>query len=656
MVPGGITEVVWHFAGYFQIINDIARDRIDYDPSAFRNLQDDYVTPRPNYESDPVFDPLDSQGLKTLEPAPFEELHTPRLLPIKSLSPSPPQPDLDSDGLAGLPRLSLPRGAGGGGGGAEFKITVQYQEGGQQTELEIKQHNFMVDNDNLLVLAHGEDLVCGLPLDAAFVAAQSDLIAQHSEAVLERMADEANDQIPKEWWIPQNGTGITEFVTTYNEDQVSQGGAPGAHSVQPGYYLNGVLQDPAPLPPYETPIPQPEPATDLGNGLGQWAETGANNSWNASLIVDLSESGRSMIVMGDYFKTNAIFQTNSIVDHDHVEMAGGDPLSILKGDNLTDNIADFVQHPGIYSDVKATFAGPHWNVDVVDGNYYSIHTVVQMNYLLDNDIVVQKSADSHYELYSGGNEQGNLAEVFDGTIHYDLIIVAGAYHGMNVIFQNNLLLNNDFIKMLADGTDPSQSVASGQNELNNKATIENYGDDNFEPMNQNLESLVSAVGAGTTTLDPSYGKFIDGSGGVFNVLYVKGDYYDLNAVWQTNVVSDVNMVMQFLDPPSAAALARDTDGAESQSVTTGKNLLTNDVAIIDVGATNTFVNGQVYGDTILVQANLLPDDKGHMLTQDAQALVPELIAFVNESQEETPAAQPILCTPVHEDPIASVTH
>jgi len=34
-------------------------------------------------------------------------------------------------------------------------------------------------------------------------------------------------------------------------------------------------------------------------------------------------------------------------------------------------------------------------------------------------------------------------------------VVQGAYHGMNVIFQNNILLNNDQIKMAADGTDPS---------------------------------------------------------------------------------------------------------------------------------------------------------------------------------------------------------
>ena len=654
MVPGGVTEVVWHFAGYLQIINDIARDRIDYDQSAFRSLQDDYVTPRPNYESNPDFDPLESLGLRTPELALFDELHNPRILPIKSLSPPPPQPDLDFDGPDGLSRFLQPRGAGGGGGGIEYKITVQYQEGGQQTQLEIKQHNFMLDNDNLLVMAHGDSLACDC--DTALITAQSDMIAEHSQAILDKMANEANDQIPKEWWIPQNGTGVTEFVTAHNEDQVSQEGVPGAHSVQPGYYLNGVLQDPAPLPPDQTPAPVPETAPDLGDGLGQWAEAGANDSWNASLIVDLSESGRSMIVMGDYFHTNAIFQTNSIMDRDHIEMAGGDALPAVKGENQTDNIADFVQHPGIYADLKATFAGPQWNVDVVEGNYYSVHTIVQMNYLSDNDIVVQKSADSHYELYSGGNEQGNLTEVFDGSIHYDLIIVAGAYHGMNVIFQNNILLNNDYIKMFANDTDPSQSAVSGQNELTNTATIENYGDDNFKPMNENLESLVSAMADGVTSLDPSYGKFIDGSGGVFNVLYVKGDYYDVNAIWQTNVITDVNIVMQFLDPASAAALARDADGAETQSVTSGKDLLTNDAAIIDVGATNTYVNGEVYGDTILVQANLMPTDKDHALTQDVHALVPELIAFVNESQDETPVVQAVVMTPAYEDPVGSVMH
>ena len=227
---------------------------------------------------------------------------------------------------------------------------------------------------------------------------------------------------------------------------------------------------------------------------------------------------------------------------------------------------------------------------------------------------------------------------------------------MNVIFQNNILLNNDEIKLLAEGAGSSQSVISGQNQLTNAATIENYGDDNFKPMNGDLNSLATAVGNGSTSLDPSYGNFVDGSGGVFNVLYVKGDYYDVNAIWQTNVTSDVNLIIQLLGTPSANALSLHPDDTGTQSVTSGNDLLTNDAAIIDVGATNTYVNGETYGDTILVQANLLPCDKDHALANDTHTLVPELIAFVNETQDEAPAAQPATSCSVHDDPIASVLH
>jgi hypothetical protein len=648
MVPGGITEVSWHFAGYLQIINDIARDRIGYDESAFRNLQDDYVTPRPNYESKPVFDELDSRGIKAPEISPFEELHKPHILPIKSLSPTLPEPDLEFDPSGGLPRFSLPRGAGGGGGGHEFKITVQYQDGGDQTQVEIRQHNFMRDDDNLLVMGDSSD--------TAHFSPQADILTDQAEAVLQRMADGANDQIPEQWVFPQNGTGVTEFIKVHDEDLASRDGEPGAYSVEPGYYLNGALQVPAPDSPHQAPAPEPAPAPDLGHDLGQWAEAGGNESWNAALIVDLSESGRSMIVMGDYFKTDAIFQTNSTMDSDHIDAAGGHAFETVTGDNRADNIADFVHNPGIYDSLMATFAGPRWNVDVVEGDYYNIHTIVQFNYLIDNDVIVQRSADTHYEAHSGENELGNLAEVFGGTIHYDLIIVVGAYHGMNVIFQNNILLNDDTIKLLTAGADPSQSIVSGQNELANTATIETYGDDNFKPMNDNLDSLVTALGDGVTVLDPSYGTYVDGSGGVFDVLYVKGDYYDVNAIWQTNVTSDMNLIVQLLETPSAGALALHPDGVETQSVTSGKNSLSNDAAIVDVGATDTYVNGEVYGDTILVQANLLPSDSGHTLAGDTSALVTELIAFVNESQDEQPATQPVGSMSIQEDPIASVMH
>jgi hypothetical protein len=393
---------------------------------------------------------------------------------------------------------------------------------------------------------------------------------------------------------------------------------------------------------------------DTGQGLGQWAVLGNNSSLNAALIIDLGESARTMIVNGDYFSTNAIFQTNTIIDHDHINVSDGPAPLVASGDDVMTNIADFVQHPGVYASIQATFAGPNWSVDVVDGNYYNVHILLQTNYLFDNDVVVQTSADTHYDLVDGYNQLGNLAQLFNGEIHYDLIVIEGAYHGMNVIFQNNLLLNNDQIYMAADGADSTRSVESGQNDLLNQATIENYGGDNFGEMTDGMRAILSALEAGATSLDPSLGTAVDGSGGVFNVLYVTGDYYDVNAVWQTNVTSDVNVIYQLQSQPSSGALAYFPDGAATQSVTTGGDSLINDTAIIDVGPTNTYVAGQVYTDTILVQANLLPTDQDQAVNADTQALIPELIAFVDDSQDDactTPAAIP---ASLQADPIASV--
>jgi hypothetical protein len=277
---------------------------------------------------------------------------------------------------------------------------------------------------------------------------------------------------------------------------------------------------------------------------------------------------------------------------------------------------------------------------------------------MDNDIVVQQGGSNHYDVLSGGNEQGNLLQLFNGSIHYDLIVVEGAYHGMNVIFQNNVLLSNDDITLLAGaGAHPTQTVNSGQNELLNAATIENYGNDKFAPVNDSLESIVGALREGQTTLDPAMGNLVPGSGGTFDVLYVSGDYYDVNAIWQTNVISDVNVILQLMHAPSDAAAKLHPGDDGTQSVTTGHDKLTNDAAIVDVGPTSAYVGGQVYGDTILVQADLVPTNADHALVKDTHALVPELIAFVGDTQhEEAPVPAPVVTTPPHDDAIASVMH
>jgi hypothetical protein len=641
MASASFVEIISHFAGYLQIFQDIARDRLDYDESIAPRPVIDYTTPRPNYDHPVTPDDMDTEASPAPAPIPEDPVHWARAHPVRPLG-DPQDPDLDFFPPSHGPNIRLPMPSGGAsGGGVDHHIRVEYQPGGEQSQVEIHQHNTLYDDDSLNMLPTSE-----LPLR----------LAADATATIERMADDANSHIPREWWIPQHGSEATDFLTTRDANWAASGGMPDAHSVQPGYYLNGVLQDPPPPPPDQTPPADRAPLPDTGHDLGQWAVLGSNDSLNAALIVDLGESGRTMIVNGDYFATNAIFQTNTTIDRDHIDMSGGTATPALTGDNEANNIADFVQHPGVYASIPATFAGPNWSVDVVDGNYYNVHTLVQTNYLIDNDIVAQSSSDTHYDLVSGYNQLGNLAEVFDGDIHYDLIVIEGAYHGMNVIFQNNLLLNNDRIVVEADGADPTQSVNSGQNDLLNEATIENYGGDNFGAMTAGLEAVLQALESGTKTVDPGLGMAVQGSGGVFQVLYIRGDYYDVNAVYQTNVTCDINVIYQLQSQPSAGALTYFPDGATTQSVTTGGDSLVNDAAIIDVGPTNTYVTGQVYSDSILVQANLLPPNQDQAVNADTHALVPELIAFVHDSQDEMSATHTMIPASVQTDPIASVLH
>jgi hypothetical protein len=642
MVPGGVTEILWHFIGHLRTIDDIARDRIGYDEGAPQEKLDDYKTDRPSFDARPDLDEFSTAPIPPPDIQLLDAIHALRALPSKHGSLPPFDADSDSNLLRPTPPVYF---GGGGGGGASDDIRIVYEKGGDQTELQVNQWNILSDND---VIGYGSGSIT--------ILAGANQLSFDASKLLLHMADEANMQIPSAWWMEQTNTGVIVAVQEFDKEQVDHGGVPNANSVAPGYYLNGELQTPTSNPP--TPLLGGDTTHDTGHGLGLWADAGGNVSFNGALIVDLSASAHSMIVMGNYFHTNAIFQTNSTMDQDHINAPDADPSAIVKGQDTADNIADFIQHPGVWASVPATFAGPQWHVDVVHGDFYSIHTVVQTNYLLDNDVIIQQGGGTHFNLVTGGNELGNLAQVFDGSIHYDLIVVQGAYHGMNVIFQNNILLNNDNITLATgDGTDPTQSVISGQNQLLNAATIENYGNNSFHPISDGLHGIVNSLGNGATDLDIQNGNLLPGSGGTFNVLYITGDYYDVNSVWQTNVTSDVNVLLQLLDAPSGAVQALHPDDQGTQSVITGQDKLTNDAVIVDVGPTNAYVGGQVYGDSILVQANLLPTDGDHAVNHDMNALVPELVAFVNEHQDETrdtpPAAPP---PPPHDDAICNVMH
>ncbi len=164
--------------------------------------------------------------------------------------------------------------------------------------------------------------------------------------------------------------------------------------------------------------------------------------------------------------------------------------------------------------------------------------------------------------------------------------------------------------------------------------------------------MVTAIEEEQPTLGPNYGWFVPGNGsGVLNVLYVTGDYYDINAIWQNNVISDLDTAIQYLAPTPPTENA--SDGTFTQSVSTGGNHALNEAIIVDVGATSSFVAGDVYQDTILIQGNLVAENNDKIVHGDPSALVSEIVAFTGEEcpqEEVTDIRAPI----VPDDTMASI--
>jgi len=635
MVPGGVTEIIWHFAGYFHFIDETMKDRFVYEDGGIRIRPDDYVinlkesTLKPDlneFETDKI--PFASE---TSDPVKPSESLRPALYPIRDL----PETDTDSDAARKIPIKKFHSASAGGAEGhmVDRKIALNYESGGEQLLLEINQTNSNNDDDELLVVAD---------------SGVTDLHDIDIGATLQDMIGAAEAQTPDSLALPQGSAAAVEFIAARDAETAENGGS-GDSSVTPGRYVNGERQDET-----QPPAAPEEPAVPDPSAKGQWAELGGNESTNAALIVDLKEGTNTMIVLGDFFKTNAIVQTNLFIDNDQIDVAGGIPALVIGDGNTADNIAEFEQRPGVFFEISGYFAGLQWNVDVVQGDFYDINLVTQKNLLSDNDVAVQESESAHYEAHLGENQQLNLTQIFDGEIKYDLIVVLGSFHGANLIFQYNVLLDSDILKILYGGEagdTTSQSAESGQNALLNDASIVSYGDDTFAPVDEEYDDLLAALASQAGTLDPSFGWLVPGNGsGVLNVLYVTGDYYDINAIWQINVIADVDTAIQYLNgqPPA-------DDGTLTQSASSGGNEASNDAVIVDVGSTSSLVGGEVYQDTILIQANLVTDDENKIVYGDPTQLVSEIVAFTgNDDTDQQTDATDTRAPVVQDDTMGSI--
>jgi hypothetical protein len=661
----GFDEGIRHFLGYLHIADALAHLDATYEGARFQKITIELVvTPPP--PSKPYLDveDLDSRPVRISNELLVEQM-------ISARTPPMPQEEDDVQGfLQGALRAIQTRPpaiadiAVRRDGAASREISVEYDDRAMQLLNSITQVNRMIDDD---VVSAGEISVWnGHAWAAGFAAAGS-------SELLQDLMKTAQDYTPSDIDIsPASDTAELIGFISARDAMWAEDRLPDRAPVEPGRYVDGVRSDEAPPSPVLAPsidgIQNAEWITIDGetsrtitgpsDGIGTVVHTGGNEATNAAVIRDLGGQNGSMIIKGDAYHTNAIVQVNLLVDSDKIDLvigAGLDPMlaeltrSASADGNTAHNIAEFVHH-----DYSAVLRGaafmPQWTVDVVDGDFYSVRALSQVNYNTDHDRVSQYSDTTFQQLRTGDNQQINITSIYDFN-QYDLVIIGGSYHSANWIFQKNIVVDNDWITSRLDGEDGSrQSAYAGGNSLLNEARITTYGNQDYLAINDAQRDLLSALERGDTTLQPHADWQLAGSAtGALRVLYINGDYYDLNLISQTNIISDIDQVAQWTS----------NDGAAVQGAVTGQNAALNNAQIIDVGTLSgsSYLGGDPYEDSILIQANFVVDEPDQV-TIHANGYVPELIAFAQHGDETADQGQisapTKICDPSHYDNPGSV--
>jgi hypothetical protein len=68
------------------------------------------------------------------------------------------------------------------------------------------------------------------------------------------------------------------------------------------------------------------------------------------------------------------------------------------------------------------------------------------------------------------------------------------------------------------------------------------------------------------------------------------------------------------------------------------------------------VNGEIYVDTVLIQAKLIEEDDDQVVIHDTDTLVSELVAFATPTEDETNLPPPTFVAIPQDDPMANVMH
>ncbi|HEY7232040.1 MAG TPA: hypothetical protein VH558_16905 [Pseudolabrys sp.] len=640
MVPSGVAEVVeliWHFSGYLRLDPDgVARVNIDYTgayppPEAPDQPPDNIINSYKPTPQDVDSDP--SPPVSLLGPDEYKWIihQTARAAEIAA-----PVHELKTASLPLKPPLLPPAADGDGGGGGINFISIDPLV--NQEIVDLRQVNNLINDDYASV---GPTILPLEPLDAWPMLAPMLVDAQHAVPV---------DLLPEEG----TSTSLLEFVNDRDADPVAAQSEESPYTVSSGTYVNGELQDPA------TDVHQitnekidvvtagldgrveqiPE---NLGPDVGiQKMSLGDNIVANDAVINSDSGLCGSMLILGNSYQLEAIFQTNVVTQTDHFEITPTGDAGINFIPNVVQNIADISDTGAI--DGPWTAAGPlHWSVNVLHGSLFDVKAMSQVNYISDNDVVSQTQSLGYSMILAGSNEQANVIDFESPMGQWDLIVIEGNYHRLDMINQTNVVLNVNYASQGWTGSggeeSASQGITAGNNAVINDASIIYFGATGSLGVTDDMIKLAQVLATETAPDASTIANAFPELMGTIHVLYVEGDYYNVNYLSQTNIISDANVAAQLLTK----------DGSGEQSISTGNNLALNVATIVDTGSLTTpYVQGTAYSDTILLQTNIITTDS-KVVTNDPAQLAPEVVAFTGTDASDHPNDTPQLFAPPPQD-------
>jgi hypothetical protein len=644
MVPGGVSELIWHFAGYLQLTPEVnGAPGVLYEGAGTYAIGLDETPGHGHgraHERPEHLGSTRSGFAELVAPSPYHWYLRPhgKFSHLPVIHVHPPK--------IALPKLPMPSLPSPGGGDSHLSVPVTYQGGGDQNLIYVPQVNSLINNNNV----NGP----------SGVVAQND---DHAAKVLSWMLHEAADASFDSALQPDgvDTTSLQNWVNARDSQapEVYGHDAPGA---QEGTTVNGVFEGNA-----GADVHQPAndvinnavaalnqgfagpPPAPIGDGAVESMHTvsvGSNILLNDAVLANLDGLSNSLAVLGNFYQTSAIVQTNVFNEQDQVHVNGSAGASIAIAPNTIQNIADFDNAaPTLTSTSGTTASGLNWTVDVLNGSLLDVHSLVQTNYLSNNDVVYQTTSTGISQIITGGNDLVN-SSFATLAANYDLIIVEGSYHQDDLIYQTNVVLDSNFITL--NGGSATQSVIGGQNTVVNDGNITDVGSQTFQPMTKWSEGMVQELTGNQPSVEASLiaGVF-PGLSGTAHVLIVTGDYYDINYISQTNVLSDANVV-------SVA-------GGGKQTIVTGHDQVLNSASIIDGGSVNTpYLQGNYYNDMILIQSNIMSD--GERITgSNPNQLASELVAFTSPTETSpqgpsTSSTSAELHHHYHHDIISGILH